>query len=207
MAKQVSPARMDTEAVEVDLERPKTPEAQVIMKNDGLGISPATLPFPFFPPFRGPSLIPPLHNPLFSHLPIPMPTFGHPGYLSTINRAPNFMQPCIPKDLTPPKAPDEAPSNLFNNNMFLPLDDAAKPEKKSKEHKKEKRDKIKKKNKKDKNKEKSEKRKLKEEKKDKEKIKKEKKDKKKEKEVNISPAQNFCFLQFFFLERGWNSRA
>lgn len=164
--------------MEIDLERPKTPEAHVILKNDVLGPPQPALPFQFFSPFtpRGPSLIPPLHNPLLSHLSLQMAGFGHPPYLPM---RPNIIPSCIPKDRVPPNIPQE----LSNNLLRYYSDEPPKVEKKIKEHKKEKRDKIKKKNKKDKNKEKSEKKKLKEEKKEKEKIKKEKKEKKKDKEV------------------------
>lgn len=186
VSKQSSPHRIDNENMEIDLERPKTPEAHVIMKNDISGPSPPTLPFQFFTAFRGPSLIPPLHNPLFPHLPLPMAGFGHPPYIPNMHQAmrPNIIQPCLTKERAPPNMSQE-----ISNSLLRYYDETPKAEKKVKEHKKEKRDKIKKKNKKDKNKEKSEKKKLKEEKKEKEKIKKEKKEKKKDKEVN-----NFLYV-------------
>lgn len=174
--KQSSP---NPENMEIDLERPKTPEAHVMLTHSTL-----PLPFSYFPPFRGPGLIPhPLNNPIFPHLGMPnlrMPTLG--SYMPPINR--NLMPNPMPRDLTPPTVTEEKSINLVSSSTFVPPDDTIKVEKKTKEHKKEKRDKIKKKNKKDKNKEKSEKRKSREEKKDKEKVKREKKEKKKDKEVS-----------------------
>ncbi|XP_031336162.1 transcription initiation factor TFIID subunit 3 isoform X3 [Photinus pyralis] len=183
-----SPARLDTDIIDMEMERPKTPEAHVVIKPEKPEISASTLPFPFFPSFAGPGLIPPpLGNPLFSHLSIPplgIPSFGHPPYIPPVhpNLPMNFMQ-SIKHEEPPQKSPSAdkpAPAPAMSATV---TDDPPTPkgDKKNKEHKKEKKDKLKKKNKKDKVKNKAEKKKLKEDKKDK--IKKEKREKRKEKDT------------------------
>lgn len=179
----ISPMIMD-DPMDLELERPKTPEAQLIMKPDPSPIAnPAhPIPFPFLPNFGGPGLIPPLNlkNPLYSSLAFPplMHGFGQTPYMPPTH-------PGIPMNLIQPKV-EEPPTPQILEKPLTPtgIVEATSPpkvEKKVKEHKKEKKEKIKKKNKKDKLKSKAEKKKLKEEKKDK--IKKEKKDKRKDKEV------------------------
>ncbi|KAK5639381.1 hypothetical protein RI129_011873 [Pyrocoelia pectoralis] len=187
-----NPARMDND-MDIEMERPKTPEAHLVIKTEKPEIAAPTLPFPFFPSFAGPGLIPPpLGNPLFSHLSIPplgIPSFGHPPYIPPVhpNLPMNFMQTIKHEEPTQksPSSEKVAPPLPPPCNSAVAAEDPLTPkvDKKSKEHKKEKKDKLKKKNKKDKIKNKAEKKKLKEEKKDKEKIKKEKREKRKEKEV------------------------
>ncbi|KAF5283385.1 hypothetical protein FQA39_LY04761 [Lamprigera yunnana] len=183
-----SPARLEQDPIDMDMERPKTPEAHVVMRQERIEPLTPTLPFPFFTPFAGPGLIPPpLGNSLFSHLSIPslnIPSFGHPPYMSSLHAslAPkSFIQNIKSEDAMQKSSPIEQPSTSFTK---LPSDtevDISSP-KTEKKSKKDKKDKLKKKNKKDKVKNKAEKKKLKEEKKDKEKTKKEKREKRKEKE-------------------------
>lgn len=162
------------------MERPKTPEAQVLSKMCPLNLpshGPGPMPFPFH--FGGPGLFPTnLTNPLFPSLafpPMALPNFGQKPYLPPVQKNP-INEIAIPIDNhKPPNSEKIGPPTDLNS-----LSPSAKLDKKNKEHKKDKKDKIKKKNKKDKIKNKAEKKKLKEEKKDK--IKKEKKEKRKDKE-------------------------
>lgn len=174
-----SPCRYEPEAMEIELERPKTPEAQVLIKQEPVLINnpaPAIPPFPFLPNLAGPGLIPPLNNPLYPAFPFPtlMHGFGQAPYMAP-NLPMNFMQPKIEEPPVKVEKPPVPPVGVPE----VPI--APKLEKKVKEHKKEKKEKVKKKNKKDKVKNKAEKKKLKEEKKDR--VKKEKKEKRKDKEV------------------------
>ncbi|CAH0561859.1 unnamed protein product [Brassicogethes aeneus] len=177
----------------MDLERPKTPEAEILRG----------LPFPFIPILGGihslwPGLIPnPMNNmnPLF---PFPqLHNFGKNPLFPNPYGLPSMMNNPVPPPSNHPPAKIEepvakqpklepvaqAPPQEITEVISVDPNVDVKLEKKGKEHKKEKKDKIKKKNKKDKVKDKAEKKKLKEEKKVKEKIKKEKKEKKKDKEV------------------------
>ncbi|XP_025833542.1 transcription initiation factor TFIID subunit 3 isoform X2 [Agrilus planipennis] len=186
VSKHVSPNKVETDVIDVDLEPPKTPEApQVDVKPN------PPIPFSFFPSFPGPGLIPPpLNNSLFPHLPIPplgISTFGQPPYIPPVHPGMpmNFMQQIKQEE---PSVKSLPPHPLLSLEKTLPLTGSEKEpptklEKRGKEHKKDKKEKIKKKNKKDKLKSKAEKKKLKEERK--EKIKKEKKDKRKEKELRV----------------------
>lgn len=189
--------------IDIDV-RPKTPEAQLdkhVML--ALGLAPYT-----------PGLIPPPVNPFFPamQLPLRFPGFGKPPFMPLIPSYPMEFQPPLMRpnkepNILPPRPPVEKPQPPTLPPPPAPpivvIDDPpppppAKPEKKTKEHKKEKKDKIKKKNKKDKVKDKAEKKKLKEEKKDKVKVKREKKEKKKEKEVVIIRVFSFSFISFIF---------
>lgn len=184
---QKHPPLQDVELMEVNLDRPKTPEAAVMLKSElanHLPMRPTLPQFPFFPGFNaGPGLIPPpLSNPLFPHLPIPplnLHSFGQPPFIPPVH-------PGIPLNFIPPMKCEEPPMPLPSAPTIEPPiqeNHLPKPEKKQKEHKKDKKDK--KKNKKEKNKEKAEKKKLKEAKKE-SKVK--KKEKRKEKEVNVCVA-------------------
>lgn len=208
----VSPARIDSdEIVDIMVDRPKTPEAQVTLKQEPPPPPPPQMAFPFIRNFCGPGLIPPLNNPLYQSLPFPqfMHGFGQSPYMPPPHLPP-FLQPPrqeellqkVQEKLPPPITVEEdtqpqqqqQPQHQqpqFQQTLQQPTQ--IKLEKKIKEHKKEKKDKIKKKNKKDKTKNKAEKKKLKEERK--EKIKKEKKEKRKEKEVIL-----IKFL-FFYLHK------
>ncbi|KAF5280968.1 hypothetical protein FQR65_LT14906 [Abscondita terminalis] len=185
-----SPTRLDHDVVDLDMERPKTPEAHVIMKPEKTELPAPTMPFPFFSPFGGPGLIPPpIGNPLFSHLPIPplgIPSFGNTPYISSVHQPlpMTFMQ-SIKQEEVLQKSPSTDKSPIVTKPPSVLDTDMPSPkfEKRNKERKKDKKDKLKKKNKKDKIKNKAEKKKLKEEKKDKEKIKKEKREKRKDKEI------------------------
>lgn len=55
MQKQASPARLDVETIDADMERPKTPEAHLVVKQEKQELPPVTpsMPFPFFTPFAG----------------------------------------------------------------------------------------------------------------------------------------------------------
>ncbi|XP_063928432.1 transcription initiation factor TFIID subunit 3 isoform X2 [Zophobas morio] len=190
-----SPHRLDNDAMDIEMERPKTPEVLPKMELPPIVPVPipnhapiAPLPFPFN--FGGPGLIPtPLANPLLPPLsfsPINLYNFGQKPPLSTFHQ--KLSEPSPPpapqsevhviEDSPPPTKPSpEKPPPPSD----VDLDDSpnSKLEKKTKEHKKEKKDK--KRNKKDKI-NKAEKKKLKEEKK--EKNKKEKKGKRnKDKEI------------------------
>lgn len=198
----LSPARMDSdEIIDIIADRPKTPEAQVVLKPEQPPAAnpPPQMAFPFIRNFCGPGLIPPLNNPLYQPLPFPqfMHGFGQNPYMPSPHLPPFLPQtrqedplPKVQEKLPPPitieedteqQQPPPPPQQQQSQQQQLPL---VKLEKKLKEHKKEKKDKIKKKNKKDKMKNKAEKRKLKEERK--EKIKKEKKEKRKDKEVIVA---------------------
>lgn len=179
-----SPSRIESEPMDIEMDRPKTPEAQVLVKHEPQQVSNPASALPFLFPltnFGGPGLIPPpLNNSLYplGGFPPLMHGFGQAPYIPPPHPAlsMNFIQPKVEP---PVKAPEKPP--VIANIPKAPL--SPKQEKKPKEHKKEKKEKIKKKNKKDKLKNKAEKKKLKEEKKDKDKVKKEKKEKKKDKEV------------------------
>nr|XP_001814148.1 PREDICTED: transcription initiation factor TFIID subunit 3 isoform X2 [Tribolium castaneum] len=192
--KNQSPHRLDNDTMDMDMERPKTPEAQVLPKMEFPPTVPvpipnhaplAPIPFPFN--FGGPGLIPtPLANPLIPPLPFPpmnLYNFGQKPHLSSFHQK---IEPPPPSDVhvveDSPSPPGKLGEKPLSNDTSDPGSPSSKLEKKNKEHKKEKKDKIKKRNKKDKIKNKAEKKKLKEEKK--EKIKKEKKEKRnKEKEL------------------------
>ncbi|RZB39553.1 transcription initiation factor TFIID subunit 3 [Asbolus verrucosus] len=197
--KNQSPHRLDNDAMDIDMERPKTPEAQVLPDKD-IPLMPTQIanhahappmgpiPFPFN--FGGPGLIPPpLPNPLFPPLsfsPMSLYNFGQKPHLSTFHQklaeAPPPNDGHVMDDPPVNKISQEKPPQSDVEPAVSP---SSKLEKKNKEHKKEKKDKIKKRNKKDKIKNKAEKKKLKEEKK--EKIKKEKKEKRnKDKELKDS---------------------
>ncbi|KAJ8938607.1 hypothetical protein NQ314_011415 [Rhamnusium bicolor] len=205
-------AFLESDIVEITMERPKTPDSHLIshMRHKQLShmqmptMHPSSIPFPLLG-FGGPGLIPPqLSTPLFpfSHLQN-LPNFGKNPYFPPIipnisNIPPQvetipILSPKIkepveqkPVEIIPqpaPPPPQLQPPVVEEPSTNIAMSSDIK-DKKTKEHKKEKKEKIKKKNKKDKMKGKSEKKKMKELKKDgKEKIKKEKKEKKKEKEV------------------------
>lgn len=180
-----SPLVID-DAMDMELERPKTPEAQLTVKQEPPPIVTATpsMPFPFLNNFGGPGLIPPLNSPLYPSLAFPplMHGFGQTPYMPPTHPGMpiNLIQPPKVEEL-PQKIPEKPVTPTGMGELLSP----PRIEKKLKEHKKEKKDKLKKKNKKDKLKSKAEKKKLKEEKKDKDKIKKEKKERRKDKEASI----------------------
>lgn len=201
----LSPTRLDTdEIIDIMVDRPKTPEAHVMLKQEHNNPpTPPQMAFPFIRNFCGPGLIPPLNNPLYQPLPFPqfMHGFGQSPYMPSPHLPP-FLPPTrqeeslprvqekLPPPITieddiepspPPAQQQPQHQQQQQQQQQLQPQSPAKSEKKPKEHKKEKKDKIKKKNKKDKIKNKAEKKKLKEERK--EKIKKDKKEKRKDKEV------------------------
>jgi transcription initiation factor TFIID subunit 3 len=190
--KNQSPHRLDNDTMDIDMERPKTPEAQGLTPKIEPPLVPVPLPnhappltpiaFPFN--FGGPGLIPtPLTNSLLPFPSMNVYNFGQKPHLPTFHQKLSEVPPPADvhtvEDFPPIKVNQEKPPPSDVEPAVSPL---SKLEKKNKEHKKEKKDKIKKRNKKDKIKNKAEKKKLKEEKK--EKIKKEKKEKRnKEKEL------------------------
>ena len=105
--------------MELDLmERPKTPQGPEIPPVRESNI-PSVLPFPFFPPFPGPGLIPPpMAHPMFSRFGLPLPKgipTPHPGI-------PNI--PIPPRFLNPPIRPDDyslsKPKNLDREKSTVP---------------------------------------------------------------------------------------
>lgn len=193
-----NPSLLETDIIDITMERPKTPEAHLVPPHMRHQPSPnllsSTLPYSFLR-YSGPGLIP-------NQLADPLPILPFP-YMSDFGMNPYFppISPNMPPQNKPPPTPkikehEEKPFMVIPPmstpqpiSVEEPTPSISAPsevkDKKTKDHKKEKKDKIKKKNKKDKVKEKSEKKKLKELKKDnREKVKKEKKEKKvKEKEI------------------------
>lgn len=172
-----------TEIIDLEPERPKTPDNPVnFLKNEITKMSFLPPRFPFFPTLSaGPGLIPQM-NPL-TQLPTNLikPGFGQPPHIpamSPLNFVPTIKPPVIEEAPPLPQTPATPGESIPT------ADDLSYPVPVKEKHKKDKKDKIKKKNKKDKVKNKGEKRKTKEEKREKEKMKKEKKGKKKEKEVS-----------------------
>lgn len=186
----LSPARIDSDTIEFILDRPKTPEAQIVMKQATAPVLNAgpQIPFPFVPNFGGPGLIPP---PLYSNLAFPslMHGFGQAPYMPSPHLS--FMQTQPPRHEEIHTKVQEKPASPVNIPEEIP---PPKVEKKVKEHKKEKKEKVKKKSKKDKIKNKAEKKKLKEEKRDKNK--KEKKEKRLKDKVLMVRAAIELFVSF-----------
>lgn len=109
----LSPARIDSDdIIDIIVDRPKTPEAQVMLKQD-LPMLPNNPPpqmaFPFIRNF-GPGLIPPLNNPLYQSLPFPqfMHGFGQNPYMPSPHLPP-FLSATRQEEL-PPKIPEKPPT-------------------------------------------------------------------------------------------------
>ncbi|XP_066253840.1 transcription initiation factor TFIID subunit 3 [Euwallacea similis] len=188
------PHFMDPDILDVNMGRPKTPEAHLLFRKNPFPALPTNSPLPFpFPlaNFGGPGLIPSLPFPFvptipdlaaFQHIPSkpePSPPKISPKPKEVVKSEPQETVPLIPPIAASPKIPSPGKSDEIVKTEPESVSDPHLEGvlKKSKEHKKEKKDKAKKKNKKEKVKDKSEKKKLKEAKKEKIKIKKEKKKK------------------------------
>lgn len=180
-----------TEINDVEIDRPKTPDNVLLMKDNFSTLPVMNNMFPYFPSLpAGPGLIPP-PNPFIPGMSkLVKPGFGQPPHMAPM---PPFvpMKPPVEDLPQPSTLPATAEPNSNNGDVVYSVI--------KEKHKKDKKDKIKKKNKKDKIKNKGEKRKTKEEKREKEKLKKEKKGKKKEKEVSLNFYIAYLYFYIFFI--------